>query len=237
MTTASGFGLDVETIGIVPGHDARPREHDTLRLRVAREACGADADDDAVDARLALSPLLARPVSVALATVAHEVVLLDSQLMDLAQPCDLGSSTAQARLYSGERALLEAVAEAFAKAAKTCGFPVTYNGARFDLPLLWARMIACGVPPPAALSDALRQKPWERDYHVDVMAAVSHGPRPLGTLREAAAAILGVDPKAECGGAGVRDLVARRDGEKVARYNLTDARVTLALYHAIRAYL
>lgn len=208
------IALDIETAGVLPD------EGDSTRYEVARDAC----EDGAPDRYLALSWPLARVVSVALVAGTREVVNLDARLLD----AEVNSCV---RLHDGEAALLEAVRTQLDALGARSAPLVTYNGARFDLPVLVARMVAHKIRPPAPILQALRQKPWESGVHVDLMSLFGHGnPRGVGSLRAWAVGLLGLDPKADGDGAHVGELIARRDGLALASYNLGDARVTAALY-------
>lgn len=234
------IALDIETAGILPGGER------SLRRDIAMDTVLRDVDparevvENVADRYLALSWPLARVVSVGMRVTGcvrnpaadGDCIIVDGSLVDMPE-------NAHVALSRGMRcAVIEAESEAqlLVEAARILSAPwpsplVTFNGARFDLPTLVARMVAHSIKPPRLILDALRQKPWESGVHVDLMSLFGHGnTRGVGSLRAWAVGLLGIDPKADGDGAHVGELIERRDGAALARYNLGDARITAALY-------
>lgn len=212
--------FDLETAGLVPGEP-----DDSARGLAARRALGPDADRQAIQRYLALSVPLARMVCYSLAVDTFAVVGVDGSLLD----CD-GQEIdgAHVRVYDGERELVAACAEQLDVALRSRRL-VTFNGRRFDLPIIIARLVAYGISVPEPLMACFTAKPWVFNAHVDLMLAFGGGMRIGGTLDEWSTAILGQSPKHACDGSAVDALVAARAGSALGRYCLGDTRATLAL--------
>ena len=129
----------------------------------------------------------------------------------------------------GERDLLARVSKALVKAQRL----VTWNGRRFDLPLLIHRMVVHEVTVPAILTRAAREKRYSPNCHVDLMDGCTfYGTAERGhmSMRAACLALRLGDPKAEGDGAAVFDLVRERRREELEAYNLGDVAFLAQLY-------
>jgi DNA polymerase elongation subunit (family B) len=132
------------------------------------------------------------------------------------------------RALADEKALLAHVAEVIIK-QRAC--LLTFNGRRYDVPVLIHRMLIAGVSVPSGLMHAATQKPWEKQYHVDMMNELSFGgavaPYPL----EAYCAAYGLpNPKADGDGGMVQDLVANGDLEHLIKYVMRDVDAVVDLW-------
>lgn len=129
---------------------------------------------------------------------------------------------------------------------------VTFNGREFDVSALvhaWARMLKSGEAPKdegwcdrafAALKSLRDTKPWiaDRDKpHIDLLDVMRQGTRRPCSFREACIAYGVGDPKAECDGSQVQDLVARGDIDAVHRYCRSDVVFLRKLHKAMRGLL
>jgi hypothetical protein len=128
---------------------------------------------------------------------------------------------------------------------------VTFNGREFDVPAIahsWAMddEISRALEPPSVRSAArwmlsLKDvKPWiaDRDKpHIDLLDVMRQGTRRPCSFREACIAYGVGDPKAECDGSQVQDLVARGDIDAVHRYCRSDVVFLRKLHKAMRGLL
>jgi len=129
--------------------------------------------------------------------------------------------------HPGERAVLTRVNEILGKADRL----VTFNGRGFDLPVLIHRMIANNLAPHSRLLAAARESRYYPKIHFDLAEEFSfHGAAPRQSLRAYAVGYGLEDPKAKGDGAGIGELIASGDPQKLADYCLGDVRSTGALY-------
>lgn len=183
----------------------------------------AEARDMEPEAFAALSPPLAHVVCVGILDLDRdrELAVFDVEALatDYVAPNVEG--------HVGERGVLTRVSEVLGKASRI----VTFNGRGFDLPTLIHRSIANGVRPAPKIVAAAREYRYKPNLHIDVRDQFTFfGAASAGTLRAFALGYGLADPKAEGSGAGVSDLVAAHDAEKLTRYCLGDCRTTAALY-------
>jgi hypothetical protein len=108
---------------------------------------------------------------------------------------------------------------------------LTFNGRRYDVPVLIHRMVIGGVPVPSALAHAANQKPWEKQYHVDMLNELSFGGAVTPYSLEAYCIAYGLpNPKSDGDGAAVERLVAAGDVERLAQYVMRDVDAVIALW-------
>ncbi len=125
-----------------------------------------------------------------------------------------------------ERALLHDFWAGFAHRAPGVRL-VTYNGRRFDVPVLTQRALAHGVSPAALWRADYRQR--FHDSHLDIMDALSDYGSSTPLSQHELAAMLGIPGKLGVGGADVRELWAEGRSQDIAAYCSCDvATLTLA---------
>lgn len=108
---------------------------------------------------------------------------------------------------------------------------VTFNGRGFDLPVLLHRARINGVAIPAMLEKAAWQKPWENAPHIDVMNLASFGGAGGRYSLEAYCIGYGIEnPKANCDGTNVAEMMAAGRVSEVTEYCAADVRATAELW-------
>ncbi len=109
----------------------------------------------------------------------------------------------------GESVLLRRAAGVLSKATRF----VTWNGRRFDLPLLIHRMVVHHIKPPRNLVIAARESKYRPNVHVDLMDQMTFYGGFALSLRAACLSYRLGDPKAQGDGSDVAELVraGRRD--------------------------
>lgn len=238
MRTAT---IDVESVGRLPrAAGAAPLEgFEAMRERIGREHAWPQAGEDpeaAADRYLALLAPLSHVVCVGFMShirakdgswPRRRIAILDGSLVDY-EPGDRPALPVQ--VEADEAAVLAAAADYLGRFDQI----VTFNGRNFDVVALLHRMWAKGVKVPAVLQEAVREHRYRAVAHVDLVEQFGFRGmvRHVGPLRAYAAAVLGRDPKAEVHGNGVGDLVAKRDGYTLARYNLGDVEDTGDLFES-----
>ncbi len=125
-----------------------------------------------------------------------------------------------------ERSLLQGFWAGFAHRAPGVRL-VTYNGRRFDVPVLTQRALAHGVSPAALWREDYRQR--FRDSHLDIMEVLSDYGSSTPLSQHEAAVMLGIPGKLGVGGGDVRELWADGRTRDIAAYCACDvATLTLA---------
>ncbi len=104
---------------------------------------------------------------------------------------------------------------------------VSYNGRRFDVPVLVQRALGHGLSPAAIWRDDYRQR--FRDSHLDIMDVLSDYGSSTPLSQHELATMLGIPGKLGVAGSDVRRLWAEGRGQDIAAYCTCDvATLTLA---------
>ena len=117
-----------------------------------------------------------------------------------------------------ERTLLQAFWGGFGRHSGTR--LVTYNGRKFDVPVLVQRALANGVSPAPIYAGDYRQR--FRDSHLDVMEVLSDYGSSLALSQHEMATLLGVPGKLGVDGEDVRQLWADGKTDDIAAYCTCD---------------
>lgn len=126
----------------------------------------------------------------------------------------------------GERGLLAAWSEQVGAAKPIL---VTYNGRRFDLPVLALRALCHGVPMPWYYREPSLRRRYSEDGHLDLCEALSdHGAARFASL-DALAKLVGLPGKLGIDGSQVGELYARGERRAIASYCLADVAQTALL--------
>lgn len=108
---------------------------------------------------------------------------------------------------------------------------VTFAGRRFDLPLIYHRMLANGIAPHHRISDALNESRYRPEVHFDLQEILSfNGAIKTPSLREVCLAYGLRDPKASCSGVNVQELFEQGRYYEVAQYCAGDVRAVQEIY-------
>ena len=127
-----------------------------------------------------------------------------------------------------ERALLQAFWSGFGHHA-TASRIVSFNGRRFDVPVLVQRALSLGVSPAPLFLGDYRQR--FRDSHLDLMEILSDYGTSMSLSQHEAATMLGVPGKIGVDGGEVRGMWAEGRTEDIAAYCTCDV-ATLTLCFA-----
>lgn len=183
----------------------------------------ANRREQPIDQFVATSPVLARVVTVGIidAATGARSVIYDASLVDVT-PID----GVRCQPAGGEAGVLTAAHVALSPATSI----VTFNGRRFDVPLLLLRAMRHRVQAAGVLHRAAWQKPWSEAPHVDMLARLTFG----GATSAHPLAAYGIgleagNPKVGGDGGSVADMVQARNGTDLARYCLGDVETTLNL--------
>lgn len=158
-------------------------------------------------------PLYHRVVEIAVCVVTEEGKV--ETLKPLSKPVD------------DERSLLQAFWGGFGRHGGTR--LVTYNGRKFDVPVLVQRALAAGVSPAPIFVGDYRQR--FRDSHLDIMEVLSDFGSSLALSQHEMATMLGVPGKLGVDGGDVRTLWAEGKTADIAAYCTCDV-ATLTLCFA-----
>lgn len=132
-----------------------------------------------------------------------------------------------------ERALLHGFWSGFGRRAPGVRL-VTYNGRRFDVPVIVQRSLLHGLSPAALWRDDYRHR--FRDSHLDVMDVLSdYGGSPALSQHEAAA-LVGAPGKLGVAGDDVRQLHAEGRHEDIAAYCTCDVATLTLLFTRLGAH-
>lgn len=132
------------------------------------------------------------------------------------------------RTTADERTLLHAFWGGFGRHAGVARV-VTYNGRKFDLPVLVQRALAHGVSPAPIYTGDYRQR--FRDSHLDIMEVLSDYGTSMALSQHEMATMLGVPGKIGVDGGDVRTHWAEGKTADIAAYCTCDV-VTLTLCFA-----
>ena len=127
----------------------------------------------------------------------------------------------------GERGLLDAWSRAVGSARPVL---VTYNGRRFDLPVIALRALCHGVPLGWYYRERALRARYSEDGHLDLCDALAdHGATRSSSL-DALAKLIGLPGKIGVDGSQVDGLYARGEVDAIARYCLADVAQTALLF-------
>jgi hypothetical protein len=215
----SSLVLDVETIA-APGDEDRQ-----VAIQEMFEK-GPDEWFDTAESFAALSPALARIVSIA-----FEDAESGKRMAVYDEMCGKAEQT-NAHQAMGEADLLKRVNGVVANARRI----VSFRGRNFDVPCLVHGMVANQIPPCGLLLASFRESRYHTKAHIDLwdqftMFGASHG-HGGATLRAWAMRYGFPDPKAGGGGEQVAGLVSAQRATELVAYNLADAAVTAELYRS-----
>lgn len=108
---------------------------------------------------------------------------------------------------------------------------VTFNGRRFDIPVLFASALRNGIPIPPNTRSLFKEYKYSKEpNHIDMWEVLTDHGACKGGLRAWCIGLGLGDPKASGDGADVAKMIADGQMAKVVEYCLSDCDFTLQLY-------